>query len=82
MMKNLILVLVLNLVSLLVFAQNNITIKVVDAKTGTPITNASIKIKNTGKGGITNATGTYQLQAPANTEIEVSSIGYSTTTVK
>ena len=81
MMKNLILVLVLNFVSFLVFAQNNITIKVVDAKTGTPITNASVKLRNTGKGGITNATGTYQIQAPANAEIEVSSIGYSTATV-
>src|SRR5689334_7617637 len=81
MMKNLILVLVLNFVSFLAFAQNNVTVKVVDAKTGTPIANASVHIKSAGKGAITNAEGTCQIQAAANTVIEVSSIGYSASSV-
>jgi len=77
-MKKIILILLVNLFCLMAFAQNAVTVKVVDAKTGEPITNASVKIKSTGKGGITNATGTYQIQAAANTAIEISSIGYST----
>ena len=81
MMKKLILTLILNLFSFIVFAQTGVTIKVVDAKTGDPIPNVSVKIKSTGKGGNTNSAGIYQVQAPVNTVIEVSSIGYSTATV-
>src|SRR6185295_6580063 len=81
MMKKLILALVLSLFSFMVFAQTGVTIKVVDAKTGEPLPNVSVKIKSTGKGGNTNSAGIYQTQAPVNTVIEVSSIGYSTATV-
>ena len=81
MMKKLILALVLNLFSFMVFAQTGVTIKVVDAKTGDPLPNVSVKIKSTGKGGNTNSAGIYQAQVPVNTVIEVSSIGYSTATV-
>src|SRR3954467_12707512 len=81
MMKKLILALVVSFFSFVAFAQTAVTIKVVDAKTGDPILNASVKIKSTGKGGTTNSAGTYQVQAGANTEFEVSSIGYSTARV-
>ena len=70
-----------NLFSFMVFAQTGVIIKVVDAKTGDPLPNVSVKIKSTGKGGNTNSAGIYQAQVPVNTVIEVSSIGYSTATV-
>ena len=81
MMKKTILILLVNLFSFMVFAQSNVTVKVVDAKTGDPLPNASVKVKSTGKGGNTNAAGVYQVQAAANTVLEISSIGYSTATV-
>jgi len=81
MMKKTILILLVNLFSFMVFAQSNVTVKVVDAKTGDPLPNASVKIKSTGKGGNTNSAGVYQVQAAANTVLEISSIGYSTATV-
>ena len=80
-MKKLILVLLGNLFSFMVFAQTGVTIKVVDAKTGEPVPHVSIKIKGTGKGAITNSAGVCVVQAPANSVIELSSIGYSTDTV-
>lgn len=81
MMKKLIFLLTMTLFSLLVFAQNNVTIKVVDAQTGNPLSNASIKVKNTSKGGITNTQGLYQLDAPADAVLEVSSVGYTSLSV-
>ena len=81
MMKSLTLVLLGNLFSFMVFAQIGVTIKVVDAKTGEPVPHVSIKIKGTGQGAITNSAGVCVVQAPANSVIELSSIGYSTDTV-
>ena len=52
-MKRLIFALLGNLFSVIVFAQTGVTIKVVDAKTGEPLPNVSVKIKSTGKGGNT-----------------------------
>src|SRR5438552_3358824 len=79
MMKKIILALIMTFFSVLLFAQQAVTVKVLDAKTGDPIPNASVKIKNTGKGGTTNADGVYQIQAPANGVLEISSIGYTST---
>ncbi len=81
MMKKLIFALVLNFFALVVFSQTAVTVKVVDAKTGDPIPNVSVKIKSTGKGGNTNSAGIYQVQASANTVLEISSIGYSAATI-
>jgi iron complex outermembrane receptor protein len=80
MMKRLTLALILNLFSLMVFAQTGVTIKVVDAKTGEPVPHVSIKLRGTGKGAVTNSAGVCVVQAPANSVIELSSIGYSTDT--
>ncbi|MFI5187642.1 MAG: TonB-dependent receptor plug domain-containing protein, partial [Chitinophagales bacterium] len=77
-MKKLILLLSITLFSVLAFAQQGITVKVLDAKTGDPLPNASVKIKNTSKGGSTNADGVYEIQAPPNAVLEISSIGYTT----
>ena len=64
--------------SSVLFAQNEITVMVVDAKTGSPLSNATVKVKATGKGGSTNVDGIYRIQAGANEVLEVSNIGYAT----
>ncbi len=80
-MKNIILLLAMTLFSAVLFAQQAVTVKVYEAKTGAPLPNASVKIKNSGKGGITNSEGVYQLQAPSNAVLEISSVGYATVTL-
>jgi iron complex outermembrane receptor protein len=77
-MKKLCLSLSLILSSYLLYAQQSYTIRVIDSRTGNAVSNASVNIKTTNKGGITNTNGTVTLQASANDVIEVSSIGYAT----
>ena len=77
MIKKIILALNATLFSLLLFAQQTVTVKVVDAKTNEPLPNVSVKIKSTGRGGTTNANGVCQIQAPANALLEISSVGYN-----
>ena len=43
---------------------------------GEPVIGASIRVKGTGMGTVTDAQGTYTLQAPENAVLEVSSLGY------
>src|SRR5215467_7016506 len=64
--------------SILVFAQRNVTVKVTDAKTGDPIPNVSVKVKNTNNGGSTNSQGIYEVLASTDAVLELSSIGYAT----
>ena len=78
MMKKIILAQVTTLFSMLLLAQQSVTVRVVDSKTNDPIPNATVKIKNTGKGGSTNAQGLYQIQAAPNEVVEISSVGYTT----
>lgn len=63
--------------------QQSNTIKgtVVDSH-GDPIIGASVVIKGTSKGAITDINGAYQLDAPAGSTIVVSYIGYTSTTIK
>jgi len=75
-MKKLILSLGMILCSYLVFAQQTYTVKVIDSKTGNPVSNASVKSRSTNKGGITDAEGKNIIQASANDVLEISSIGY------
>lgn len=77
-MRKLILILSMTLLSVMVFAQQVVRVKVVDAKTGDPLPNISVKIKNSNKGGSTNADGVYEIQASANAVLEISSVGYTT----
>ena len=81
-MRKLLLTLCLVLSAALLFAQQSFTIRVIDAKTGNPISNASVKIKSSNRGGVTNADGTFLLQASANDVIEISSIGYNFQSIK
>ncbi len=75
-MRKLFLSLSLMISSYLLIAQQTYTIKVVDAKSGNPISDASLKIRSTGKGSSSKADGTVKLQAAANDMLEISSIGY------
>jgi TonB-linked SusC/RagA family outer membrane protein len=60
---------------------NTIKGKVVDSN-GDPVIGASVVIKGTAKGAITDINGAYQLDAPAGSTIVVSYIGYTSTTIK
>jgi iron complex outermembrane receptor protein len=62
-------------------AQNTLTGKVTDSKTGSPVSGASIKVKNSKTGTSTDNSGRFTLQAKQGDILEVSSIGYTTQTV-
>lgn len=49
---------------------------------GEPIPAASVKIKGTTKGAITDAAGAFQLEAPEGATLEVSAVGFKTLEVK
>src|SRR5688572_24398953 len=60
------------------FAQKTVTGKVTDEK-GVPIPNASVIVKGTTSGTVTNADGTYSLNLPANAKaIIISSVDMGT----
>lgn len=60
---------------------NTIKGKVVDSN-GDPVIGASVVIKGTSKGAITDLEGVYSLDAPVGSTIVVSYIGYTSTTIK
>ncbi len=81
-MRKLLLLLSLVLSSTLLFAQKPVSVKVVDSKTGNPVSNASVKIKSSNKGGVTGPDGSVTVQASANDVLEITSIGYNFQSVK
>ncbi len=62
--------------SYLLFAQQTYTVRVTDSKTGAALSNVSVKVRSTNKGGVTGGDGTIKIQAAANDVVEISSIGY------
>ncbi len=64
------------------FAQQEVTVKVKDSKSGEALFNATIKIKSSKKGTTTNADGVSKIQANSNDELEVSNVGYITQLIK
>ncbi|MGO4289028.1 SusC/RagA family TonB-linked outer membrane protein [Chitinophaga sp. RAB17] len=67
----------LMLLSLFAFSQGKtISGKVTDANDKTPIPGVSVQIKNTSSGTITKADGSFSLQAPENSVLIFSFIGY------
>src|ERR1022692_679412 len=64
-----------------IFAQSTITGKVTDTKTGTPVSGATIRNKNTKKGIATNSEGVFKLLASPNDVLEISIIGYKSQSV-
>lgn len=75
-MKKLILTLSFLFCSYLLIAQQLFTVKVTDATTGNPLSNASAKIKATKKGITAGSDGTLKIQANVNDVLEISSVGY------
>jgi TonB-linked SusC/RagA family outer membrane protein len=63
------------------FAQKTITGRVTDEK-GNPIGNASVTVKGTTAGTVTNEDGSYTLNLPASADqLEISAVGYGVLTV-
>lgn len=75
-MRKLFLSLTLIFSSYLLFAQQTFTIKVVDAKTGSPVTSASVVMHTTGKGSSVNNDGVFSINAKAGDVLDVTSVGY------
>jgi len=76
-MRKLLLLLSLVVSSYLLFAQQPITGKVVDAKTGAPLAGVSIRVKSTKKGVSTDNDGHFTLSARSGDILEISIIGYT-----
>jgi TonB-linked SusC/RagA family outer membrane protein len=65
------------------FAQNKpVTGTVVNAETGEPVPNVSIRIKETGKGTSTDSKGLFTLMITENTFLQISCVGYKPLEVK
>src|SRR5437868_6953092 len=62
-------------------AQNALTGKVTDSKTGSPVSGASVKVKHSKTGTSTDDNGNFTLQAKPGDILEISSIGYTTQSV-
>lgn len=54
----------------------SVTGKVTDAETGLPVAGASVKVKGGKKGMITDASGTFKINAPASAKLIISYVGY------
>ncbi len=64
------------------FAQTPVKGTVMDAKSGSPLSGASIKIKGTNKGVSANEDGSFSIDASSAVTLEVSMVGFATKTVK
>ena len=64
-----------------IYAQKPVTGKIVDKKTGNPISGVSVKLKGTKKGTTTNNEGIFIIDVPENSSLEISSIGYDKQTL-
>ena len=77
-MRKMLLLICLIVSSYLLHAQKNITGKVVDAKTGTPLASATVKNRTTKAATSTNNEGIFTLPAKSTDVLEISIIGYTT----
>jgi len=68
--------------SLAAFSQNAVTGKVTDSKDGTPVVGASITVKGTKTATQTAADGSFKINAPANSILVISSVGFAQQDVK
>jgi len=57
-------------------AQKQVTGKVTDAKDGTALNGASVKLKGSSRGTLTDANGDFKISVPADAVLVISSIGY------
>jgi iron complex outermembrane receptor protein len=63
------------------YAQNSLTGKVTDSKTGAPISGATVKVKHSKAGTSTSDNGNFTIQAKPGDVVEISSIGYTSQSV-
>ncbi|MEP7109514.1 MAG: TonB-dependent receptor [Ferruginibacter sp.] len=77
-MKQIFLFLSLFFYSCFLFAQQSVTVKVRDSKTGEALSSATVKIKSTKKETPANSEGVLIIQANTNDVLEISNIGYRT----
>ncbi len=69
------------LCTIFVFAQQSVTVKVTDSKTGEAITNATVKIKSSNTAATTNREGVAKITSTSTDALEITSIGYKNRTV-
>src|SRR5664279_3583768 len=67
--------------SAFIIAQTSVTGKVTDAKSGTPVAGASVRVGSTKSGTVTNAEGVFSIQVKPGDKLEISFIGYKSQTV-
>jgi TonB-linked SusC/RagA family outer membrane protein len=77
---HLLLLLLLNLFSFFVFAQQRVTGKVVSGNS--PVVGATVTVKNTTTATQTDEGGNFSISAPANSTLVISSVGFATQEVK
>jgi iron complex outermembrane recepter protein len=63
-------------------AQQNVIVKVVDIKTGVPVSNASVLIRGSVKGAAAGTDGVFSVIAKAGDILDVSSVGYKPKMIK
>ena len=63
--------------SFTVYAQKPITGTVIDKQTGSPVSDVTVRLKGSSKGTSTNKQGIFIIDAPVNSTLEISSIGYT-----
>lgn len=81
-LKHICLTLVLAAVSLAASAQNKMTTGTVLDETGTPVIGASVMVKGSTTGTVTDLDGNFKLDAPKDAVVTISYIGYKSQTVK
>ena len=77
-----VMLLLMTLLPLQAFAQNKVSGTVVDEATGDPVIGATVKIKGTGTGVVTDYDGNFSIDASVGQTLEISYIGYTTQTMK
>ena len=75
-MKQLLLIIICAGLISFVHAQKQVTGIVTDAKDSTPLSGASIKVKGSTKGTLSDANGEFRISVPSNAVLEISSVGY------
>lgn len=75
--KKLMLFSVAFLMWLAAFSQNDVTGKVTDSKDGTPVAGATVTVKGTKTATQTAADGSFKINAPANSVLVITSVGYA-----
>lgn len=76
-MKSVLLILFLAVIVVHGYAQNIVTGKITDAVDGTPLINATVKIKGTSKAVITNSSGQFSISVLKNQTLIFSNVGYA-----